>query len=372
MHFQLSDDQQMLKSLVERFVQDHYADGQRNTYLATPYGFSPETWSLLGELGIIATAFNEADGGFETDIKTLTVIFEALGRGITAEPLIEYAYEAGALFAATASPELKSAWIDQLVSGEKRLALAHTEQRARDNPLWVEVTATPKDDGFSLTGSKSLVPSGVGVDGYIISTKSIDGSEDDLSLFLVPAETPGLQVAPYRLVDGRVAVKLDFDAIQIPASHKLNGGIQALTAVQQKADIARCAETLGLMETMFEATLEYLKTRKQFGRPLGSFQALQHRMVEQYVAIDQLRSLILRLTLLKSDETEELGEMIAGVRAFAAEAGTALGHEAIQLHGGMGVSEEVIVATGHKRLMMLARYPYSAERAMDIYAGVPA
>ena len=126
------------------------------------------------------------------------------------------------------------------------------------------------------------------------------------------------------------------------------------------------------METMFETTLEYLKTRKQFGKPLGSFQALQHRMVEQYVAIDQLRSLIMRLTLLNNDATEELGKMIAGVRAFAAEAGTALGHEAIQLHGGMGVSEEVIVATGHKRLMMLARYPYSAERAMDIYAGARA
>ena len=372
MHFKLSDDQQMLKSLVERFVQDHYADGQRNTYLATPYGFSHENWCLLGELGIIATAFNEADGGIETDIKTLTVIFEALGRGITTEPLIEYAYESGALFAATASPELKSAWIDHLVTGEKRLALAHTEQRARDNPLWVEVTATPKDDGFSLTGSKSLVPSGVGVDGYIISSKPIDGTQGEVSLFFVPAETPGLQIVPYRLVDGRVAIKLDFDSIQVPASHKLDGGFQALTEVQQKADIARCAETLGLMETMFEATLEYLKTRKQFGKPLGSFQALQHRMVEQYVAIDQLRSLIMRLTLLKNDATEELGKMIAGVRAFAAEAGTALGHEAIQLHGGMGVSEEVIVATGHKRLMMLARYPYSAERAMDIYAGARA
>ena len=170
--------------------------GKETRIWQTPYGFSPETWSLLGELGIIATAFNEADGGFETDIKTLTVIFEAFGRGITAEPLIEYAYEAGALFAATASPELKSAWIDQLVSGEKRLALAHTEQRARDNPLWVEVTATPKDDGFSLTGSKSLVPSGVGVDGYIISSKSIDGSEDDLSLFLGAVRNPGLTSGP--------------------------------------------------------------------------------------------------------------------------------------------------------------------------------
>ena len=372
MHFQLSDDQQMLKSLVERFVQDHYADGQRNTYLATPYGFSPENWLLLGELGIIATAFDEADGGFETDIKTLTVIFEALGRGITTEPLIEYAYESGALFAATASPELKSAWIDDLITGEKRLALAHTEQRARDNPLWVEATATPKDGGFSLTGSKSLVPSGVGVDGYIVSSKSVDGTQDEVSLFFVPAETQGLQIVPYRLVDGRIAVKLDFESIQVPASHKLDGGFQALTEVQQKADIARCAETLGLMETLFEATLEYLKTRKQFGKPLGSFQALQHRMVEQYVAIDQLRSLVMRLTLLNNDATEELGKMIAGVRAFAAEAGTALGHEAIQLHGGMGVSEEVIIATGHKRLMMLARYPYSAERAMDIYAGARA
>ncbi|EJW21136.1 hypothetical protein IMCC14465_09320 [alpha proteobacterium IMCC14465] len=373
MHFQLTDDQQMLKSLVERFVQDHYADGQRNTYLETPYGFSPDNWSLMGELGLIATAFKEADGGFETDIKTLTIIFEALGRGITTEPLIEYAYEAGALFAATAAPELKAAWIDQLVTGEKRLTLAHTEQRARDNPIWVETTATPNDDGFILSGSKSLVPSGVGVDGYIISSKSVDGTANDISLFLVPTETPGMQVAPYRLVDGRVGVKLDFDALHVPSSHKLEGGIQSLTAVQQKADIARCAETLGLMETMFEATLDYLKTRKQFGRPLGSFQALQHRMVEQYVAIDQLRSLILRLTLLDSGTGEEatakLGEMIAGVRAFAAEAGTALGHETIQLHGGMGVSEEVIVATGHKRLMMLARYPYSSERAMDVYAG---
>jgi len=104
--------------------------------------------------------------------------------------------------------------------------------------------------------SKSLVPSGVGVDGYIISSKSVDGTQGEVSLFFVPAETPGLQIVPYRLVDGRVAVKLDFDAIQVPASHKLDGGFQALTEVQQKADIARCAETLGLMETIFETTLE--------------------------------------------------------------------------------------------------------------------
>lgn len=368
-HFQLTDDQQMLKSLIERFVQDYYADGQRNAYLSTPYGFGPENWALLGELGLIATAFDEADGGFSTDIKTLTVIFEALGRGVTTEPLIESAYEAGALFAATAPGTLKSGWIERLVSGKKRLALAHTEQRSRDNPAWVEVVAEQTDGGFSLSGSKSLVPGGVGADGYILSTKNIESKAGDISLFFIPGETPGLQARPFRLVDGRAAVRLDFENMIVPAGHLLKGGLDDLLSVQQRADIARCAETLGLMETMFAATLDHLRTRKQFGQPLGSFQALQHRMVDQYVAIDQLRSLIMRLTLLKADSDKELGKMIAGVRAFAAEAGIALGHEAIQLHGGMGVSEEVIVSTGHKRLMMLARYPYSAERAMDIYAG---
>ena len=377
--FDLNDDNKMLQSLVERFVQERYGADERRQYQSNPEGFDPQNWSMLGELGLIATAFDEADGGFASDVKSVMVLFEVLGRGLVCEPLIESIYEAGVLFALTARPELRTSWMDAIMSGEKRLALAHVETQMRDNLSYVEMRAEISGDGFSLTGCKSLVPAGVHADGYIVSALLPDTPPDalrgkNMALFFVPAGSKGLQVTPYRLVDGSAACRLDFDAVAVPANMQLDAadasGWEAYLTVRERADVARCAEALGIMERIFAATIEHLQTRRQFGQPLANFQALQHRMVEQYVAMNEARALLNKLTAVKPNGDTGFRKLISGARAFIAEASVALGHEVIQLNGGMGVSDEVVVGQGHKRIMFLARYPTTADLSLDIYAGI--
>ena len=363
MNFDLSEDEEMLKAVAERFVADRYDPDLRRSYLAGENGFSAENWTLLGELGLIAALFEEDDGGLGVGPVGQATLFEALGRGLVVEPLIENVAVAGQLFASLASDAQKADWLAGLITGEKRLTLAHREQGARHNSGWVESRAVEQGEGYRLTGAKSLVPAGAGVNAYIVSAQ-VEGA-DGISLFLVDVNAPGLSIRPWRLVDGSLAVALSLEGV--PATH-LGGSLAEVDAAQTRGALMHCAEALGIMERLHADTLEYLRTRKQFGTPIGSFQALQHRMVAQYAAIEQARAL-LNLAMM-ADPADHAGwaRAIHGARAFIAEAGVMLGHEMIQMHGGMGVTDELIIGQGHKRLLLLSRWPEDALAALDRYA----
>jgi alkylation response protein AidB-like acyl-CoA dehydrogenase len=312
-------------------------------------GFCANNWALLGDLGLIAMSFDMDSGGLSASTTDLAVVFEALGRGLVVEPLIEAVLVAGKIFEAHASPELKQIWMDDLVSGKRRLALAHREARSRGNAAWVETQAVHTADGWQLSGTKQMVRAGVGADGFIVSARTSGdfGDADGVKLFLVGADASGVASTAYRVIDGTVACEISLHDVSAEAN----------------ANVARCAEALGIMDMLFTTTLDYLRTRQQFGVALGSFQALQHRMVAQYAVIEQARAL-LYLAVIAG------GEAVAGARAFISEASVTLGHEMIQLHGGMGVTDELIVGHGHKRLMMLSRYPEDAAAALDSYAEI--
>lgn len=360
----------MLKAVAERFATDRYDPDRRRSYLAEPSGFSAANWAHLGELGLIAAAFGEDSGGMAATDADLAIVFEALGRGGVVEPLCEAAVLAGGLFEATATAALKAEWIDGLVAGTRRLAVAHRETAARRNFERVEATARAAGDGWRLSGAKSMIPAGCGADAYIVSARCGAEDRDGVGLFLVPAGAEGLAVTSFRLIDGSMGCALQLRDVEVPAAHALGTGLDSLELAEARANIARAAEALGLMETMFAMTLDYLKTRKQFGKPLGSFQALQHRMVAQYAVLEQARSLLQVAVVAGAgagDPAERL-RAVAGMRAFIAEASVLLGHEMIQLHGGMGVSDELILGHLHKRLVMLSRYPDDAETALDRYA----
>lgn len=362
MNFDLDEDEEMLKALVERFVEDHYDPEKRRDYLAEPEGYSRKNWALMGELGLTALPFAPEHGGLGIGSTGLAVVFEALGRGLVVEPLAESTILAGGLFERLASDALKADWMDALVSGEKRFALAHREAAARDNLRWVETVAR---DG-RLTGEKSLVVAGSGVDGYLVSAR-VSGERGDgegIELFLVSASALGLSIDPWRLIDGTVGVSLKLEAVE---ATPLSGNLADIEAASTRATLAQCAEALGIMERLFADTLDYLKTRKQFGVPLGTFQALQHRMAAQYSAIEQSRALLM-LAMMTDPEDADWRKLIDGARAFIAEAAVTLGHEMIQMHGGMGVTDELIIGHGHKRLMMLSRWPESASATLDRYA----
>jgi hypothetical protein len=371
-NFDLSEDEEMLKALAERFVTDRYDPERRRSYLQEDIGFSSQNWALLGELGLISAAFGTDDGGLGIGPSGLMTAFEALGNGLVVEPLVENVVLAGGLFARLASPDLKAKWMDGLLTGEKRLALAHREAGARRNEDWVETLARHNGSSASLSGAKSTVPAGEGVDAYIISARTAGRAGDaaGVSLYLVDARAPGLTVRPWRLVDGSVAVSLTLDNVQVSQSCYLGGGTADIAREQARASLFRAAEALGIMERLFANTLDYLRTRQQFGAPLGTFQALQHRMAAQYANIEQARALLNLAAMADSEDQLAWHRAVDGARAFIAEASIALGHEAIQMHGGMGVTDELVIGHGHKRLLMLSRWPDSAAEALDRYAGV--
>lgn len=370
MNFELNEDEAMLKSLTERFVSDHYDHDSRRAFLAEPNGFSAANWALLGELGLIAAPFPEECGGLALDATGIATVFEALGHGLVVEPLAEAVVLAGRLFAMTASEALRDVWIDDLVSGARRLALAHVESRAGASTVWVETRA--KEDGGSwvLDGAKPYVVAGGNADGYIVSARVSGEPADEagVALFLVPAGTKGLSTRDWTLADGSLASELKLDGVMLPQEHRLEGGLEAIASAEEMATLARSAEALGVMQRLFDETLDYLRTRDQFGSPLGAFQAIQHRMVEQYAAIEQCRGL-LSLALV-SWGTDRFAETVHGARAAIAEASVTLGHEMIQFHGGMGVTDELAVGGGHKRLLVLSRWPESPQAALDRYASL--
>jgi alkylation response protein AidB-like acyl-CoA dehydrogenase len=363
-NFDLSQDEEMFKAVAERFVSDRYDPDRRRGYLAEPWGFSADNWKLLGELGLISAMFGTDEGGLGVGETGLGAIFEAFGRGLVVEPLAQSLLLAGGLFARTASVSLKAQWMPDLVSGARRLALAHRERGARKNGGWTETTAQANGHGQCLSGEKSVVPAGYGVDAYIVSARvsGAAGDRDGIALFLIDAGAKGVTINPWRLIDGSVAITATLDQVQVDGGACLGGGHGEIEAAQSRASLAASAEALGIMERLFTDTLDYLKTRTQFGASLGSFQVLQHRMVAQYSVLEQSRGL-LNLAVI-----ENTPRAIDGARAFIAEASITLGHEMIQMHGGMGVTDELIIGQGHKRLMMLSRWPDDASAALDRYA----
>ena len=370
MNFDLNEDEEMLKALTERFVTDHYDHDSRRAFLAEPSGFSTKNWQLLGELGLIAAPLPEDFGGLDLDATAIATVFEALGRGLVVEPLAETAVLAGRLFAATAPEALAADWAEALATGEKRLVLAHAETAARDDRRWVETTACESDGSYVLNGEKPYCVAGGGADGFIVSARLSGGAQDvdGLGLFLVARDAPGLAIREWHLADGSVTASLTLHGVTLDAGQRLTGGFAQLAEAQTMANLARSAEALGIMSRLFDETIDYLRTRDQFGAPLGSFQAIQHRMVAQYAVIEQSRSL-LNLALVSWGESG-FTKAVEGARAFISDASVTLGHEMIQFHGGMGVTDELAVGGGHKRLLVLSRWPDGPAGALDRYAGL--
>lgn len=372
MNFDLSEDEELLKALAERFVNETYDIDRRRAYQREAAGFSTDNWRLLGELGLIAALFDETSGGLGLDATGIATVFEALGRGLVVEPLIENGLFAGRLFAQTAPEALRDSWLAGLMTGERRLAVAHAEAAGRAGRPWVETLADEAAEGTVLSGAKAYVPAGADVDAYLVTAR--EGGEPDqaksLRLFFVPAGSPGLTISRWRMADGSAAVSLQLDGVHVPAGHRLSGDAADLDAVETLANLARAAEALGIMERLFAETQDYLRTREQFGAPLASFQAIQHRMVAQYAAIEQARAL-LNLAMVARGASD-FADAVRGVRAFVSDASLTLAHEMVQFHGGMGVTDELSIGHGHKRLLVLSRWPDDPDTALDRFAGIAA
>ncbi|MAF28041.1 MAG: acyl-CoA dehydrogenase [Croceicoccus sp.] len=362
MNFELTEDEEMLKAVVERFVADRYDVEKRRKYLKEPGGYSAENWSVLAELGLLAIPFSEDDGGLGLDATALSVVFQALGRGIVVEPLLESAILPGLYLAASLSGETRSEWVEAILAGERRVALARAEAGMQD-AQWSVALRDGANGSAVLSGRKPYAIAGGEADAFIVAAPQEDGAQ---ALFLVPADAEGLELREWRFADGSFTASLILDDVEVPADHRLTLSEGMSERIETLATLARTSEALGVMDAMFKETLDYLRTREQFGTKIGKFQAIQHRMAALYATLEQSRSLI--DTAIVSEGTERFAANTLGARAFIAEHSLKLGHEMIQMHGGMGITDELTIGQAHKRLLVLSRWPEQPHATLDRYA----
>ena len=356
MNFEHTEDRRMLADSLNRFIAEQYGFEARNRIAQSKEGFSPAIWRQFAELGVIGALFSEADGGFGGAGFDLAVVFEALGRGLVVEPLLG-AVMAGEAISAAGNEAQKTKLAD-IVSGATLAAFAHDEPESHYELSRVQTRAERSGDGWVLHGVKVAVPQGEPAGFFVVSARTSGGMDDEagISLFLVPASTPGLKVRGCPAIDGGRVAELSFDHAKLGGGALLGTegqGFDALERAIGRGVLALCAEALGAMESARTATLEYLRTRKQFGVFIGSFQALQHRMADLLLEIEQARSAVINAAAAMDADRVTRERALSAAKFSIGRIGTLVAQESIQLHGGIGMTWELPLAHFAKRLVMI-------------------
>jgi pimeloyl-CoA dehydrogenase small subunit len=372
--FDLTDEQRLLKDSVDRVIADRYAFEQRRKYLAEPDGWSRDVWAQYAELGLLGLPFAEQHGGFGGGAVETMIVMEAFGRGLVLEPYFATVVLGGGLIRRIASPAQQAELLPRIAQGQLKLAFAHLERQSRWNVADVATTARQNGTAWVLDGGKGVVLHGDCADRLLVTARVYGARQDrdGIGLFLIDASTPGVTRRGYPTQDGLRAAEIEF-AAGSPATPIGDPG-QALGGVEQVVDetlAALCAESVGVMAAMQEITLDYLKTRQQFGRPIGQFQALQHRAVDLLTAVEQARSMALFATMMcgHPDPTERR-RAISAAKVQIGRAGRQVGQEAIQLHGGIGMTMEYKVGHYFKRMTMIDQMFGDADHHLEILAGL--
>ncbi|MDB5840962.1 MAG: pimeloyl-CoA dehydrogenase small subunit [Herminiimonas sp.] len=355
MDFNFTQEQLQFSDALRRWVEKDYGFEQRSKIIHSEAGISDAAWATLTDLGMTALPVPEAQGGFDGSAIDMLVVMQELGRGIVIEPY--FATVLGAQFLKLAGGQ--EALLEQVAGGSLKLACALGEKQSRHDLFDIDTTAVSNDAGYVIYGMKTVVVHGAQAGMLIVSARSGGGRRDTdgISLFVVPADAAGLTRRDYRTIDGQRAADIYFDNVQLASTALLGTageGWEILDAAADYGATLLCAEAVGAMEALNGVTLEYLKTRQQFGVPIGKFQALQHRMADMFIHLEQARSMA-TLAAVKM-ASADMGERRRTVSAAKARVGQALkfvGQQAVQLHGGMGVTDEMPAAHYFKRLTMI-------------------
>lgn len=360
MDFSLTEEQVMLKDSVAKFLADNYAPEQREAVIKNEAGFSAEHWATFSELGWLTIPFSEALGGFGGNVADVSAVMEEFGKVLVVEPYWSSIVLAGQLMARCTNDELKSRSMPQVISGDAQYSFAWLEPQSRFSLSHVSATAIKQGDSYCLNGEKKLVLNAK-ANHFIIAARTGGdvASESDISLFVVDATNPALKKESVRLMDGQLACNIQFTDLLIRQDDMLTAEGEAYPLIAEVVDealVALCAEAVGAMTYLYKATAEYANTRKQFGVAIGSFQALQHRMVDMFMATEQCRSLLVRAQCAILDNSAERSQDVAVLKAMVGKYGRKVAEEAVQMHGGMGVTNEMPIGHYLKRLMMIDMY----------------
>lgn len=358
MNFDFTEEQVMLRDSVARYVQDDYDFETRRNIADSEEAMDRQKWQTFAELGWLSIPFDEELGGFGGSPLDVMVVMEELGKGLVLEPFLATVLLYGGLLQKGGNTELQAANIPGIIDGSTLGAFAYLERQSRYEMADVKTTATASGDGYVLNGEKVVVFNGASADQLIVSarTSGEQSGEEGISLFLLPADTAGVERISYRLMDGQLVANIVLKDVAVPAANlvgKLDKGHAVMQAVVMDANLALSAEALGIMEQLNSKTVEYTRTREQFGVAIGSFQALQHRMVDTFMSYEQTRSLLYRAVCAIEDDNEDVDTAIHALRVMVDKAGKHIFGEAIQLHGGMGITDELDIGHFAKRLMMI-------------------
>jgi len=359
MDFELSPEQEQLRDNVARLMRERYGFEARKGYQASPRGWSEALWRDYADMGLLGAPFAEADGGFGGGPVETMLIMEAFGRALALEPYLATVVLAGGLIRRGGSEEQRAALIATIVSGELLLGFAHAERQSGHDLFDVGATARKDGAAFVLNGEKGLVLHGDAADKLIVSARSAGGRRDvaGIGLFVVDAEAPGVSRRGYPTQDGLRAAEVTLADVRVEPQDALGdpeGAVAVIERVVDEAIAAVCAEAVGAMSEALEMTVDYLKTRKQFGVPIGSFQALQHRASDMVVALEQARSMMMLATMMAGeDNAAERRKAISAAKVQIGRSARFIGQQAIQLHGGIGMTMEYKLGHLFKRLTMI-------------------
>ncbi len=371
MNFELTDEQQQLADSVRKVLAADYGFEKRQSIVLSASGLDEATWATLAELGITALALPEADGGFGGGAMDLMATMEACGEALVVEPLLDNVGLAGRLVARLGSEAQRAALLAGLVDGTRRLAFAGLEPGQRYALQPRNTTARRDGDGWLLQGHKCVVIGAPQAHTLLVSAATPSGT----SLFVVNPATTGVALNPSRTVDGQRCADVRLTDVRLPADALLGAEGGALPHIEEAADFATallCADSVGAMRYAVDATLEYTKTRKQFGTPIASFQVLQHRMVEMLITLEQARSLAI-LAAARVDgagTAAERSRAVSAAKVKVADAARLISQESVQLHGGMGMTEELKISHTFRRLTMAAQRFGDADHHLQRYAAL--
>jgi alkylation response protein AidB-like acyl-CoA dehydrogenase len=355
MDFDFTPEQQQLSDALRRWFAKDYGFEERRRIIHSGAGVSGHAWSALAELGLTALPVPQAQGGFDGSAIDMLAVMQELGRGMLVEPY--FASVLGLEFLRLGGKQ--ETLLEQFAAGQLKLACALGEQQSRYDLFDIATGSRAFDGGFIIGGTKTVVLHGAQADYLVVSARSAGGQRerDGISLFVVAANAPGVTRRDYRTIDGQRAADIRFENVRLPASALLGREGQGWDILEAAADYGAtllCAEAVGAMEALNEATLEYLKTRQQFGVPIGKFQVLQHRMADMFMQLEQARSMAtLAAVKVSSADPVERRRTVSAAKARVGQALKYVGQQAVQLHGGMGVTDELPAAHWFKRLTMI-------------------
>lgn len=352
MDIQFTEDQELLRSSVQRLLRDQYDFEARRKILASEDGFSRKQWEAFAELGLLAAPFSEDTGGLGGGPLSTMLIMQEFGRHLVVEPFVETVVLAGGLIEEVGSEPQKQAFIPDIITGTKIWALAWTEKASRFHLANVTTGALRDGEGYVLTGDKSAVIAAPSADYLVVSARTSGHRHDrsGVSLFIVDRRAANLDLQSFKAIDGRRAAEISLRGVRGQLLGQEGEGVPALEACRDRAIGALCAEAVGAMSELNSATLEYSKTRKQFGTTIGSFQVLQHRMVDMFIAHQEALSLTQHLNLGLSTGEARVSRLASGAKSKVGYAGRAIADHAVQIHGGMGMTDELNIGHYFKRI----------------------